>query len=121
MPRSSSGDGGGAGGCGSATNVPPPRPRVACRWPLWPSATSAWRSVERAIPSFVHSSRSAGRRVPGGSNPSLIAVPSRSTVSSNAVCEWTGANTVSNEVADSSAAVTAARPESLSRSPVVEA
>ena len=32
---------------------------------------------------------------PGGSSPSLIAVPSRSTVSSNAVCERTGAKTVS--------------------------
>ena len=40
--------------------------------------------------------------MPGGSSPSLIAVPSRSTVSSNAVCERTGANTVSSEATDSS-------------------
>ena len=57
------------------------------------SAVSAWRSVERAIPSCAHSSRSAGSRVPGASRPSLIAVPSRSSVSSNAVCERTGAKT----------------------------
>ena len=38
------------------------------------------------------------RRQPraGGSRPSLIAVPNRSTVSSNAVCECTGANTTSS-------------------------
>ena len=54
-----------AGGGASATNVPPPRPRTACRWPLWTSAVSAWRSVERAIPSCSHSSRSAGSRVAG--------------------------------------------------------
>ncbi len=50
------------------------------------------------MPSLAHSSRSAGNRVPGASSPSLMAVPSRSTVSSNAVCEWTGANTVSSEL-----------------------
>ena len=60
------------------------------------------------MPSFAQSSRSAGSRVPGGSSPSLIAVPSRSTVSSNAVCERTGANTVSSEV-------TAARSGSAAR------
>ena len=43
------------------------------------------------MPSCSHSSRSAGSRVPGASRPSLIAVPSRSSVSSNAVCERTGA------------------------------
>ncbi len=88
--RARSSEGGSAGGSGSATNVPPPRPRVARRWPLCASAVSAWRSVERAIPSRAHSSRSAGSRAPGGSSPSLIAVPSRSTVSSKAVCERTG-------------------------------
>ena len=95
---STSAEGGCAGGWGSATKVPPPRPRVACRCPLWPSATSAWRRVERAIPSRAHSSRSAGSRVPGESSPSLIAVPSRSTVSSNAVWERTGANSASSEL-----------------------
>ena len=54
--------------------------------------------MERAIPSRAHSSRSAGSRVPGESSPSLIAVPSRSTVSSNAVWEWTGANSASSEL-----------------------
>ena len=48
-------------GGASATNVPPPRPRTACRWPLCTSAVSAWRSVERAIPSCSHSSRSGGQ------------------------------------------------------------
>ena len=95
MRASICGEGGSAGGCGSETNVPPPRPRVANTWPLCVSAVSAWRSVERAMPSRAHSSRSAGRREPGGSSPSLIAVPRRSTVSSKAVCERTGANTAS--------------------------
>ena len=89
MRASISAEGGSAGGWGSETNVPPPRPRVANTWPLWLSAVSAWRSVERAIPSRAHSSRSAGSCEPGGSRPSLIAVPSRSTVSSNAVWERT--------------------------------
>ena len=92
----------------SATNVPPPRPRTACRWPDCTSAVSAWRSVERAIPSCSHRSRSGGSRVPGGSRPSLIAVPSRSSVSSNAVVDWTGAKTVS--------AITAARTPVLAPS-----
>ena len=92
----------------SATNVPPPRPRTACRCPLWTSAVSAWRSVERAIPSCSHRSRSGGSRVPGGSSPSLIAVPSRSSVSSNAVVDWTGAKTAS--------AITAARTPGLAPS-----
>ncbi len=35
--------------------------------------------------------------VPGASSPSLIAVPSRSTVSSKAVCERTGAKTAAGE------------------------
>ena len=48
----------------SATNVPPIRPRTATRWPDWTSAVSAWRSVERAIPSSSQRSRSAGRRRP---------------------------------------------------------
>ena len=39
-----------SGGARSATNVPPRRPRTACRWPLWTSAVSAWRSVEREMP-----------------------------------------------------------------------
>ena len=43
-----------------------------------------------------------GQARAGGSSPSLIAVPSRSTVSSNAVCERTGANTVSSDATDSS-------------------
>ena len=64
-------EGSSVGGWGSATNVPPRRPRVACRWPVWPSARSAWRSVERAIPSLRHSSRSAGSRVPGREQPEL--------------------------------------------------
>ena len=55
---------------------------------------SAWRSVEREMPIWRHSSRSAGSRAPGSSSPSLIAVPSRSSVSSYAVCERTGANSV---------------------------
>ena len=84
-----------AGGGGSATNVPPPRPRAARRWPLWTSAVSAWRSVEREISSRAHSSRSAGSCVPGASRPSLIAVPRRSSASSNAVWDRTGANTLS--------------------------
>ena len=87
-------DGASAGGGDSATNVPPLRPRVANRWPLCTSAVSAWRSVEREIPSWRHSSRSAGSRAPGASRPSLIAVPSRSSVSSNAVCDCTGAKIV---------------------------
>ena len=88
-------DGGSAGGCGSDTKVPPPRPRVAKTCPLCVSAMSAWRSVERAMPRRAHSSRSAGSREPGTSSPSLMAVPRRSTVSSKAVCERTGANTAS--------------------------
>ena len=64
------------------------------RWPLCTSAVSAWRSVERAMPSCSHSSRSAGSRVPGASRPSLIALPRRSSVSSNAVCDRTGAKTL---------------------------
>ena len=72
------------------------------------SAVSAWRSVEREIPSWRHSSRSAGSRSPGCSSPSLIAVPSRSSVSSNAVWDWTGAKTVCDEV-PGSASFTAAR------------
>src|SRR5215218_7871189 len=90
-------DGGSRGGGRSLTNVPPPRPRTACRWPLWARAVSAWRSVEREISSRVHSSRSAGSRAPGASKPSLIAVPSRSSVSSKAVWERTGAKTVSKD------------------------
>ena len=69
--RASAREGGSAGGCGSDTNVPPPRPRVANTWPLWASAVSAWRSVERAIPRRAHSSRSAGSRDPGASRPEL--------------------------------------------------
>ena len=61
----------GARGGASATNVPPPRPRTACRWPVCTSAVSAWRSVERAIPSCSHSSRSAGSRVPGAQQAEL--------------------------------------------------
>ena len=72
---------------------PPRRPRTACRCPLWTSAVSAWRSVEREMPSWAHRSRSAGRRAPGSSSPSRIAVPSRSSVSSKAVCDRTGAKT----------------------------
>ena len=48
----------------------------------------------------------AGGRVPGGSRPSRIAVPRRSTASSKAVCEWTGAKTVSSELAACSRAWT---------------
>ena len=93
QPVSSSSDGAGAGGGRSATNVPPRRPRTARRCPLCTSAVSAWRSVEREMPICAHRSRSAGSRAPGSSSPSLIAVPSRSSVSSNAVCERTGAKT----------------------------
>src|SRR4051812_24224250 len=53
----------------------------------------AWRSVEREMPSWEASSRSGGRRVPAPSRPSLIALPSRSTVSSNVVGGETGSNT----------------------------
>ena len=59
-----------AGGCGSATNVPPPRPRVACRWPLCaerrraPGAASSARSraarTARARPAAA--SRAAAAR-----------------------------------------------------------
>ena len=63
-------DGGSAGGWGSATNVPPPRPRVANTVAALASAVSAWRSVERAIPRRAHSSRSAGSRI-GARRPEL--------------------------------------------------
>src|SRR4051794_329374 len=77
----------------SATNVPPDRPRIDVRCPLWTSVTIAWRSVEREMPSWLASSRSGGRRVPPESRPSLIALPRRSTVSSNVVGGETGSNT----------------------------
>ena len=55
-----------------------------------PGAGSSGRSAAAAA-----SSRSGGRRVPGASRPSRIAVPSRSTVSSNVVGGGTGSNTAS--------------------------
>ena len=82
-----------ASGGASDTNVPPPRPRSATRWPLSVSDISAWRSVERAIPSWSASSRSGGSRSPGPSSPRRIAVPRRSTVSSRVVAVCTGSNT----------------------------
>ena len=63
------------GGSGSATNQPPPRPRTATRCPLWVSAVSAWRSVEREMPICSARSRSGGSCAPGGSRPRRIAVP----------------------------------------------
>ena len=53
----------------------------------------AWRSVEREIPSCSASSRSEGRRSPGPRMPRRMAVPRRSTVSSNVVGGWTGSKT----------------------------
>jgi hypothetical protein len=54
--------------------------------------------------------------VPGISRPSLIAVPSRSTVSSNVVCDWTGANTASSEpVISAPGAVPITSPHSRSK------
>ena len=53
----------------------------------------AWRRVEREIPSCSASSRSDGSRVPEPRMPSRIAVPSRSTVSSNVVGGCTGSKT----------------------------
>ena len=54
---------------------------------------SAWRSVEREIRSWWARSRSAGSWDPGASRPSRMAVPRRSTVSSNVVGGDTGSNT----------------------------
>ena len=45
------------------------------------------------MPSWSASSRSGGSRAPGASSPSRIAVPRRSTVSSNVVAVWTGSKT----------------------------
>ena len=56
---------------GRRRRCPPRRPRVACRCPVWPSAESACRRVERAMPSLRQSSRSAGSRVPGGEQAQL--------------------------------------------------
>src|SRR4051812_28962638 len=53
----------------------------------------AWRSVERLIPSCPASSRWGGRRVTAERSPSLMAVPSLSTVSSNVVGGETGSKT----------------------------
>src|SRR5579884_1348304 len=75
---------------------------MAYRWPLWARASRAWRSVERAIPRRAHSSRSAGSRVPGASSPRRMAVPNRSTVSSSAVTDLTGAKTASSGSNDAS-------------------
>ena len=110
QPASSSAEGGSAGGGEAATNVPPLRPRAAVRWPLCTSAVSAWRSVEREMPSWRQSSRSAGSRSPGWSSPSLIAVPSRSSVSSNAVWDSTGAKTVRCELPGSASFTTFRSP-----------
>jgi hypothetical protein len=77
----------------SATKVPPLRPRSEVRCPLCTSVVSACRSVEREMPSSSASWRSGGSFVPGASSPVRIAVPSRSTVSSNVVGARTGLNT----------------------------
>ena len=53
------------------------------------------RRVEREMPSWSASSRSAGSRLPALSRPSLIAVPRRSTVSSKVLGALTGLNTAS--------------------------
>ena len=82
-----------ASGGSWTTNVPPPRPRTDVRCPVCTSVVIAWRSVEREIPSWSASSRSGGRRVPGPRMPRRIAVPRRSTVSSNVVGGWTGSKT----------------------------
>ncbi len=66
------------------------------RWPLWTSVVSAWRSVEREMASWSARSRSGGSWLPGGSSPSRIAVPSRSTVSSKVVGGCTGLKTASS-------------------------
>ena len=65
------------------------------------------------MPICAHRSRSAGSRAPGSSSPSLIAVPSRSSVSSNAVCERTGAKTGSVVVADHSRSKPRRRSQSV--------
>ena len=74
-----------ASGGSWTTNVPPPRPRTEVRCPDCTSVVMAWRRVEREIPSCSASSRSEGRRSPGPRMPRRIAVPRRSTVSSNVV------------------------------------
>ena len=76
--------------------MPPLRPRSETRCPLWTRVVSAWRRVEREILSSSASSRSGGRWLPGGSSPSRIAVPSRSTVSSKVLGGRTGMNTASS-------------------------
>ncbi len=58
----------------------------------------ARRKVEREIPSWSARSRSDGRRVPAGRIPSRIAVPRRSTVSSNVVAVCNGSNTAARAV-----------------------
>ena len=79
---------------GSAeTNVPPPRPRTEASSPLCTRVVIAARSVERLIESWSASSRSGGRRVPGASTPTRIAVPSRATVSSKVLGGATGSKT----------------------------
>ncbi len=80
----------------SATKVPPVRPRCETRCPLWTSAVSACRRVEREIRSRRASSRSGGSLLPGASRPSRIALPSRSTVSSKVLAGRTGMNTASS-------------------------
>ena len=82
-----------ASGGSWTTKVPPPRPRTDVRCPDCTSVVIAWRRVEREIPSCSASSRSEGSRIPGPRMPSRIAVPRRSTVSSNVVGGWTGSKT----------------------------
>ena len=79
------------------------RPRT-CRRRGRASRTRGRSGSARSAPGAASSGRSRAARTararpaaasPGGSSPSLIAVPRRSTVSSKAVCERTGANTAS--------------------------
>jgi hypothetical protein len=45
------------------TKVPPERPRLEIRWPLWTSVVRAWRSVEREMPSSSARSRWFGMQM----------------------------------------------------------
>ena len=56
----------GASGGAAATKVPPPRPRCGRSSPLCTRVVSAWRRVEREMPSWSASSRSGGSWVPAG-------------------------------------------------------